>query len=115
MPPVTEDVTVGPGRLCEAVARLGQALAARRPLVLFLDDMQWADLGTRDLVRYTLRRWAESGARAMVLLAMRVDGAGRQGAIEPWLGSLEGEAPSTWLEPERLTAEDVVRLVGALD
>ena len=42
LPPVSEDETVGRGRLFEAVARLAQALVERAPLVLFLDDVQWA-------------------------------------------------------------------------
>jgi hypothetical protein len=49
------------GRLFEAVARLGQAMAARMPLAFWLDDAQWTGADTRDLVRYAVRRWSESG------------------------------------------------------
>ena len=37
-------------RFFEAVARLGQVLAEQAPLVLFLDDLQWVDLATLDLL-----------------------------------------------------------------
>jgi hypothetical protein len=114
LPRATEDGTVGQGRLYEAVAQLGQALAARRPLVFFLDDAQWVDAGTRDLVRYTLQRWAENGVRILLLLAVRVDGSGQQQAMDQWLRGLEGGTATTWLDLERLTAEEVVYLVAAL-
>jgi DNA-binding SARP family transcriptional activator len=114
LPHTTEDGTLGQGRLYEAVAQLGQALAARRPLVLFLDDAQWMDAATRDLVRYIVQRWTENEVRILVLLAVRVDGSGQQQAIDQWLHRLEGGTATTWLDLERLTDEEVVYLVAAL-
>src|SRR5438067_1868253 len=43
LPAPVGDKSVARNRLFEAVVRLGQALAARTPLVLFIDDVQWAD------------------------------------------------------------------------
>src|SRR6266568_8112412 len=43
LPAPQGDNSVARNRLFEAVARLGQALAARTLLVLFVDDVQWAD------------------------------------------------------------------------
>jgi predicted ATPase len=107
-------VTLGQGRLFEAVTRLGQALAARCPLVLFLDDVQWADAGTRDLVRYAVRHWAAGGARTVVVLAVRAEDVDLRRPLAQWLGSLEREAATTRLELERLSPQDVVQLVAAL-
>ena len=45
--------------------QLTLALAKRAPLVLFVDDLQWADSATLDLLQYAIRRWrdaASSGA-----------------------------------------------------
>jgi DNA-binding SARP family transcriptional activator len=114
LPSATAEVALGQGRLFEAVARLGLALAARYPLVLFLDDVQWADAGTRDLVRYAVRHWAASGARIVVVLAVRAEDAGLQRALAQWLGSLEREATTARLELERLAPQDVVQLVAML-
>jgi len=50
-------------RLFAAVATLGSALAARQPAMFVLDDMQWADADTLDLVHYVARHWAENGVR----------------------------------------------------
>jgi DNA-binding SARP family transcriptional activator len=112
--PVTTEAALGQGRLFEAVARLGEALAARSPLVLFLDDVQWTDVGTRDVVRYAVRHWAVSGSRTLLLLAVRAEDVGLQGALAQWLGGLEREAATTRLELERLAPWDVVQLVAAL-
>jgi predicted ATPase len=62
------DEALGPKRLCEATARLVQIWAARRPLVLLLDDMQWADTATLDLVLYLARSLAEQPAPVLLLL-----------------------------------------------
>ena len=52
LPVPTADEALVQSRLFEATARLLRAWATRRPLVLLLDDMQWADTATRDLVLY---------------------------------------------------------------
>ena len=52
--------------LCESLL---ERLAARRPIVLVLDDLHWADDGAVELVSHLLRR-RPSGA-VLLLLAMR--------------------------------------------
>jgi hypothetical protein len=114
LPPVSADETVGRGRLFEAVARLAQALVERAPLVLFLDDVQWADATTRDLLRYVVRWWAESGARALVLVAVRAEDVGAGRELAQWLGHLERDAPTVRLGLKALTPDDVAQLVVSL-
>ena len=57
LPAPQGDKSVARNRLFEAVARLGQALAARTPLVLFIDDVQWADAASLDVFHYLARRF----------------------------------------------------------
>jgi predicted ATPase len=114
LPTPADDPTLGRGRLFEAVARLGQALAGRKPLVLCLDDVQWTDVATRDLVRYTVRRWAESGTPVLVILTARVENLRTEWELARWFGGLERDTPTLRLELNALERRDVVQLVRLL-
>jgi predicted ATPase len=56
-------------RLFDHIARFLQKIAAERGLLLFLDDLHWADHGTIALLHYLLRRLRNE--RALVLAAYR--------------------------------------------
>jgi predicted ATPase len=56
-PPTSGEGEPAKGALFEAVARTGMALAFRAPLVLFLDDLQWTDAATLEVLDYAGRRW----------------------------------------------------------
>ncbi|MCB9102337.1 MAG: AAA family ATPase, partial [Anaerolineales bacterium] len=47
-------------RLFEAVNRFLKAMTATQPVLLFLDDLHWADADTLDMVGYLVRNLAES-------------------------------------------------------
>jgi DNA-binding SARP family transcriptional activator/tetratricopeptide (TPR) repeat protein len=54
-----QDIATSPpneSQMWESVARLLQALAQRQPVLLFLDDLHWADDATLGLVGYLVRR-----------------------------------------------------------
>src|SRR5437660_3155236 len=57
----TEDELTAKVRLFEAMARLLDALTQRGPLVLLLDDLQWVDRDSLDLLRYLARHWRGHG------------------------------------------------------
>jgi predicted ATPase len=64
----------GPGqderyRIHRAVRRLLEALAARKPLVLLLDDLHWADAGSIELLAALLRR--PPAAPVLTAIALR--------------------------------------------
>jgi predicted ATPase len=56
-------------RVFDAVAGLLEAIARRRPVLFVLEDAQWADLLTLDLIRHAVR--ASHGARLSLLLTAR--------------------------------------------
>ncbi len=101
-------------RLFEAVARLGQALAARTPLVWFIDDVQWADVASLDVLHYLARRFAESQTPALLLLTLRVGEREMRPLLAQWRTDMERTAPLTRLQLGPLTDEDIVRLLQAV-
>src|SRR5918997_1532343 len=74
--------------LFEAVARTVGALASRAPVVLFLDDVQWADAATLEVLDYAGRRWAEQGTPVLVLIAARSEELIGGYSLGGWLPSL---------------------------
>jgi DNA-binding SARP family transcriptional activator len=57
--------------LFDAVSRLLRNAAADRPLLVVLDDLQWADADTSSLLRHVLRH--VDGARLMMMVVARDD------------------------------------------
>jgi len=116
LPPVHLETAAGQTQLFEALARLTLALAQRAPLVLFIDDLQWADNATLDLLQYALQRWRESAARIMLLVSLRSE------ALQPpaelqrpslikWLAEVTHELVPYDLELEPLSERDTVPMV----
>jgi DNA-binding SARP family transcriptional activator len=95
-------------RLFEAIARLGHALACRAPMVLLLDDMQWADIGSLDALQYTARRWSDEGAPVLILLSLRSEALANTSTLHDWLAGLGSAVALTRIEPAPLTAEDTL-------
>jgi DNA-binding SARP family transcriptional activator len=89
-------------QLFEPLVRLMLALAGAAPLVLFVDDLQWADSTTLEALQYAARRWRSSGARVLLLLGVRSEALQpspqhRLPSLNDWLAQVERE-----LEPYHL-------------
>lgn len=115
--PVGEE-TAASTRLFEAVARLGTALAVREPLVLLIDDVQWADAASLDLLLYASRRWSEEEAPLLLLLTLRngalVQVGGRQATLRDWLHKLRRGVASHRVQLGALSADETRELVERL-
>jgi DNA-binding SARP family transcriptional activator/tetratricopeptide (TPR) repeat protein len=109
LPPPADDPGA-PGRLYEAVVQLGLALAARAPLVLFLDDLQWADQATLDLLRHAIQRWREQAAPILPLLTVRQEALAAWGALAGWYSTLERLVPLVRLPLGRLSPVETATL-----
>ncbi len=101
-------------RLFESVALLGQALARRAPLVVFIDDLQWADASSLDLLHYICRRFAESKSPILLLLNLRSEALAITPELAEWLSGLGRDLPVTRLELDPLTSEETVQLIRSL-
>lgn len=108
LPSLAGDDAAARTRLFEAWARLGQALATRAPLVLFLDDVQWADVTSLDVLRYAMRRWVQARAPVLLIVAVRSEAVMTTPAIGEWLTSLRRDVTVTERELGPLTFDDTV-------
>ena len=106
------------GTLFEAIARLVEALASGAPsgapVILFLDDLQWADAATLEVLDYAGKRWAERGASVLVVVATRPEEPEAGSAFERRLSSLSRGLPVRSLALGPLEHEDVEELLGRL-
>jgi predicted ATPase len=83
--------------------------------VLFLDDVQWADTATLDVLHYLARRWKELGVSALLLLNVRVEALASNPALGEWVVGLDRDLPITRITLGSLDAEATEQLVRALD
>jgi DNA-binding SARP family transcriptional activator len=115
LPAPATDEAFGHNRLFEATTRLVQKWAARRPLVLSLDNMQWADPAMLDLLLYLAHRLTEQPVPLLLLLNLSTEAAPRAGAQSAWLMALKRAClPLTELQLTSFTQEETRRFVQEL-
>src|ERR1700730_9313132 len=112
LPVPSTDEALGHNRLFEATTRLVHLWAARRPLVLLLDDMQWDDTATLDLVLYLARSLADQPPPELLLLNMRTGTDSFTEVQSTWLMALKRTRIAlTTLELAAFTQEETQRFV----
>lgn len=96
------------------------ALAKQSPLVLFIDDLQWADSATLDLLQYAIRRWRDNAARILFLASLRSEAlhpmtqpqpAGSPQGLSQWLERVARELPPVHIELEPLDENETVQMM----
>ena len=91
----------------DALATLIERISARQPLVVVLDDIQWAGGATRSLVSLVLRRGV---ARVLLVLTFRTTVEDLDATVRDWLDALE-RAGAHRDDIVGLSSEDVDELV----
>jgi tetratricopeptide (TPR) repeat protein len=99
-------------RLFEALSRLIATVAAAQPLVLVLEDLQWADVTSLRLLAFLGRR--VRSARAFVVMTARPEEAERPGALTMVLSELQRDERFTEVALSPLTKPDAIRLIESL-
>jgi DNA-binding CsgD family transcriptional regulator len=98
-------------RLFELLLGLLGRLSDQAPLVLVIEDLQWADRSTRDLVSFLVRNLR--GERALVIVSYRSDEP-QTARLGPWLAEPD-RGPVQRIElPRFQRAELVAQLTGIL-
>ncbi|HZU66430.1 MAG TPA: AAA family ATPase [Ktedonobacteraceae bacterium] len=101
-------------RLFEAVARLFDALAQRAPLVLMLDDLQWADEASLDLLRYLAHYWKKHHTPALLLGTVRSEDLALNSHLAAQLANLGRDLSFTQLVLQRLSQAETFQLLATL-
>src|SRR6266480_1306026 len=114
LPPLTINGAFALSRLFEALARLSQTLASQAPLLIFADDMQWADAATLDVFQYLARYWREHKTPAMLLLGWRAETREMEPEKSEWLANLRSTIALTRLELSSLSSMDTLQIVREL-
>jgi tetratricopeptide (TPR) repeat protein len=97
-------------RLFEALARA--ILAARQPLLLLLDDLQWCDQETLAWLHYLLR--FDPTARLLIVGTLRAEELTNEHPLNAWLATLRREGQLTHLTLEGLSAAETATLAAQL-
>ena len=112
--PLAGDTEFVRGRLFEAITTFIQSLAEQSPIVLSLEDIQWADLGTLDLLHYLVRRWLEMGSRVLLIMTIRQEALLTNTSLANWLTALSHNVSLKRLELSLLELENTHDLVREL-
>ena len=82
-------------RVFESVVTLCSLLTARTPLLIFVDDVHWADGGTLFLLRYLARRGRAANLRLLIVMAYREIELDETGPLQDVLLDLNRERLAT--------------------
>jgi tetratricopeptide (TPR) repeat protein len=99
-------------RMCESVVALCTALSASAPLLIFIDDLHWADSGTM----YVVRRLARVAAHTRMLLALtyREIELEESGSLDELLYDLTREHLATRVKLARLSRDETRLMLETL-
>jgi DNA-binding SARP family transcriptional activator len=99
-------------RLFESIAYLVEQLAARRPLVIVLEDLHWADEMSVRLLRFISRR--SSGWRALLLVTAQEEELADAPAARWGMLELSSESHAVVMPLAPLTPAETLRLIQSL-
>jgi DNA-binding SARP family transcriptional activator len=114
LPAPTQDELSAKGRLFEAVARLVDALARSAPLVLLLEDLQWVDGASLDLLRFLGRHWSRHGSRILLLLTLRREGLEPSSQLSAQLVDLGRDLPIRQVALQTLSQPETLQLLETI-
>ena len=106
------DPTQAKLRMFEAILLLLRDAARGRALLLVLEDLQWADPGTRELLDYMTRRLRSTNV--LVLATYRMDEMHRKHPLVPTIQGWRRSGSAEFMELQPLPAEAVAEMVRAI-
>ena len=110
--PMGGDATQAKLRMFEAFLLLLRDAARERALLLVLEDLQWADPGTRELLDYMTRRLRSTNV--LVLATYRMDEMHRKHPLVPTIQGWRRSGNAEFIELQPLSAVAVGEMVCAI-
>lgn len=114
LPEPTQEEATARQHLFEAITRVIQALAARQPVVLFIDDWHWADTASLDVLNYAMQQWAEAKVPILVLLTLRQETLSESPDLQYWLNQLKRTVSALQIHLSELSQAETDQLVRML-
>lgn len=111
-PPTAPDDTGAQARLFELILGVVERLARDRPVVVVIEDVQWADTASRDLLMFLVRTLRT--APVLFLATVRTDDIAARRPIVSLLAELERDPRVDRIELERLGRVDCAALFERL-
>ena len=112
MPAPAELDRAAQARLFELVLGVFERLAASRPLVIEIEDVQWADRSTRELLGFLVRNLR--GDAVLIALALRTDAQGAAVGNLAFIAELEREEHVDRMDLEPFGRDEVEAQVAAI-
>ena len=106
------DATQSKLRMFEAILLLLRDAARDRALLLVLEDLQWADPGTRELLDYMTRRLRSTNV--LVLATYRMDEMHRKHPLVPTIQGWRRSGSAEFIELQPLSTDQVGEMVLAI-
>ena len=101
-----------PGQVFEAIVALLEGLADSSPVVLSIEDAQWADQSTRDLL--TLLVHTVTGTSVLLVVTFRTDDLHRRHPLRGFLADAERHPSSTRIDLAPLSRPEVDDLLTGI-
>lgn len=111
-PTAAESAETTRARFFEAFLVLLEELGRDRPVVLVIEDIQWADRSTRDMVSFLAR--ASGERRLLIVTTHRSDDVHRRHPLRPMLAELDRVECVERIELHRLSRAEVVEQATAI-
>ncbi len=114
---------ISQAQLFESFVQLTLSLAKRKPLLFFMDDLQWADSATLDLLQYLIRRWQECLPPALLLISLRSEAlhpmsqphqSDGPSGLYRWLAQAEREIDPTHLDLQPIDESATVEMINSI-
>ena len=107
------DSTVDRARLFERLLGFLDRLGAEAPVLAVVEDVQWVDPATHDLITYLVRNVTDE--RVVAVLTCRTDDLGPGHPVLAWLAELSRAPGAMRIDLARLSQEDVERQLAAMN